>query len=141
MITNLTEPKMTTFYQRPRVLQVLAFIALIFGVVTIFSGGQVLFGPEEKRIAAGNYVPFVLWFNFLAGFAYVVSAIGLFMRARWGAYLAIFIFVATAATFVVFGFHIFNDRAFEMRTVGAMTLRTGVWMVIAWVARKNLLSQ
>jgi hypothetical protein len=36
-----------------------------------------LFGTEATRAAAGNAVPFVLWFNFLAGFAYILAGLGL----------------------------------------------------------------
>jgi len=41
-------------------------IAIVFGVATLLSGGQVLFGNDAARAAAGAYVPFVLWFNFIA---------------------------------------------------------------------------
>ncbi len=32
-----------------------------------------LFDGEAARTAAGAYVPLVLWFNFIAGFAYVIT--------------------------------------------------------------------
>tara|TARA_R110002110_G_scaffold239506_1_gene455438 strand:- start:59 stop:493 length:435 start_codon:yes stop_codon:yes gene_type:complete len=35
--------------------------------------------------SAGHYGPFVVWFNFLAGFAYVVAGFGLWFRRRWAA--------------------------------------------------------
>ena len=44
-----------------------SIVAIVFGLMTIISGGSVLF-IESARRAAGDYVPFVLWFNFLAGF-------------------------------------------------------------------------
>ena len=127
------------FCKSPKLLNVLVVVALIFGIATVISGGQVLFGPEEKRIAAGNYVPFVLWFNFFAGFVYVVAAVGLFKGAKWGSYLAIAIAASTALIFLAFGVHILMDGVFELRTVGAMVLRTGVWVFIACVARQKLL--
>ena len=61
----------------------MAVIAIAFGLVTIKEGGTVLFGNEAARTAAGNYVPFVLWFNFLAGFAYVIAGAGLWLQRRW----------------------------------------------------------
>ncbi len=111
-----------------------ATVALVFGLATIASGGRVLFGGEAARSAAGNYVPFVLWFNFLAGFAYVVAAAGLAARQAWAARLALFIAVATAVTFLVFGLFVLTGTPFEMRTVAAMTLRTALWSGIAWFA-------
>jgi hypothetical protein len=46
-------------------------VAIQFGLMTIKEGGAVLLGNEAAVAAAGNYVPFVLWFNFLSGFAYI----------------------------------------------------------------------
>jgi len=59
--------------KKPDRLKVLAVIAMAFGALTVFSGGRALFGDAQARAAVGNAVPFVLWFNFLAGFAYVLT--------------------------------------------------------------------
>ena len=60
-----------------------AAVAIVFGVATVFAGGTALFGGEAARAAAGNAVPFVLWFNFLAGFAYVAAGAGLWRGQAW----------------------------------------------------------
>ena len=117
----------------------LSLVAVAFGLLTIKEGGTVLFGDQAAREAAGNYVPFVLWFNFLAGFAYVAAGVGLWLRQRWAAWLAIAIAAATAVTFVAFGLHVLTGGAFEPRTVVAMSLRTLIWVVIAVVAGRRLL--
>jgi len=106
-------------------------IALVFGMLTIKSGGSVLFIDGPARQAAGEYVPFVLWFNFLAGFAYLLAGVGLFMQKSWAPSLSIFIAVATAIVFALFGLHVLNGGAYETRTVMAMSLRTAVWVSIA----------
>ena len=104
--------------------------AVLFGLMTLKEGGTVLFGNEAARTAAGAYVPFVLWFNFLAGFAYVVAGIALWRRQGWAAGLALGIAVATALVFAAFGVYVMNGGAYETRTVAAMALRTTVWLVI-----------
>lgn len=109
-----------------------AAVALLFGVATVVSGGRVLFGPGAA--AAGDYVPFVVWFNFLAGFAYVAAGIGLWLRRRWAAPLALVLALLTALVFAAFGAHILGGGAFEARTVAAMSLRTFVWVSIAALA-------
>ncbi|MEZ5863238.1 MAG: hypothetical protein R3D25_03890 [Geminicoccaceae bacterium] len=116
-----------------RLLKVLAVIAVLFGVATVFSGGTALFGGPEARAAVGDAVPFVLWFNTLAGFAYVVAGIGLWRARHWAARLAWLIALATLLVFVAFAVHVATGGAFEMRTVGAMTLRSLVWLAIAWL--------
>ncbi|KAA3633258.1 MAG: hypothetical protein DWQ08_02105 [Proteobacteria bacterium] len=119
----------------------ISLVALGFGLLTIKQGGTILFGTEAARVAAGDYVPFVLWFNFIAGFAYVLAGVGLWMQQRWAAWLAIAILTATAATFVAFGVHVLFGGLFEQRTVIAMSLRTLVWAAIAAIGWRQLLQQ
>ena len=118
----------------------IAIFALAFGLLTIYSGGQVIFGGAAAREAAGNYLPFVVWFNFIAGFAYVVASIGLLTAQRWAPRLALIIAAATALVFLAFGVLILTGTPFEMRTVGAMALRTAVWAGFAWLARCQKIS-
>ena len=115
-------------------MRVIALIAIGFGLMTIREGGAVLFYDGAGRDAAGSYVPFVLWFNFLAGFDYVIAGVGLWMRRRWATWLAMAIAVATALVFLAFGVHVALGGAWERRTVIAMTLRTLVWVGIAAIA-------
>ena len=122
---------MATRKKRSIWTSVIAFIAIGFGLATIKEGGAVLFFDGEGRAAAGNYVPFVLWFNFLAGFAYVIAGVGLWVRKRWAVWLAVAIAAATALTFAAFGAHVYFGGAWEPRTLVAMSLRTLVWVGIA----------
>ena len=113
-----------------------AIVAVVFGAATIRAGGSVLFGDGAQ--AAGNVIGFVLWFNFLAGFAYVVAGVGLWMRRRWSAQLALAIAAATVLVFGAFGIHVAAGGAFEARTAWAMTLRSAVWILIALLALKAI---
>jgi hypothetical protein len=90
-----------------------------------------LFGRPEIRASAGNIVPFVLWFNFIAGFAYLMAGLGLLLWKRWAAQLSAGIAITTLAVFATFGIHVVLGGAFEARTVGAMMLRSIVWITIA----------
>lgn len=121
----------------PAIVVVAAVIAIAFGLLTIFSGGQALFGGAVARKAVGNAVDFVLWFNFGAGFAYVLAGIGLLMRYRWAVVLSIAIAATTVLVFSAFGVHVISGGAYEMRTVGAMALRSAVWIGIAVVASRQ----
>ncbi|MGL4272576.1 MAG: hypothetical protein ACRCTO_09825 [Pseudomonas paracarnis] len=106
--------------------------AIAFGLLTLISGGSALFGAVDM----GAVVPFVLWFNFLAGFAYVIGGLLLMTGHRLALPVALTILIATAMVFAVFGWRVFAGDAFEMRTVGAMTLRTLFWAAMVWVAMK-----
>ena len=121
-----------------RILKWLAIAAIAFGVLTVFSGGRALFGGMEARAELGNIVPFVLWFNFLAGFVYVLAGVALLQARRWGAPVAEFLAVSTALVFLAFAAHILAGGAYEARTVGALSLRSLFWIVVALVARRAM---
>lgn len=129
---------MTMRRTRGILVWLISLVAVGFGLLTIKSGGAILFGDEAARDAAGNYVPFVLWFNFLAGFAYVIAGAGIWMRSRWATWLAISIATATALIFVAFGAHVYSGELFEQRTVLAMSLRTFLWTIIAVIAWRGM---
>ncbi|MBK8438527.1 MAG: hypothetical protein IPL38_03145 [Rhodobacter sp.] len=122
-----------TANRRPALL-IAAIVAVLFGALTIFSGGRALFGGAEARAAVGAAVPFVLWFNFLAGFAYVAAGVGLFLRHRWAVWLAVAIVVSTLGIMVAFWGHVLTGGAYEQRTIWALALRSAVWGVIAAIA-------
>lgn len=97
-----------------------------------------LFGPDAARAAAGDFIPFVLWTNFLLGFVYVAAGLGLWLRQRWGLLLAALIVAVTLATFAAFALHIALGGAFEARTLVAMSIRALVWSLIYFAACRLL---
>ncbi|KZL06361.1 hypothetical protein [Pseudovibrio sp. Ad26] len=108
----------------------LALLAVVFGAMTLVSGGSVLFGPAEAQVAAGDYMPVVLWFNFLAGFLYIGAGIGIWLQHNWALGLSAIIAAATGLVALAFGFQVFQGETYEMRTVGALALRISVWTAI-----------
>lgn len=123
--------------KRDKLLRITGGVAIAFGVLTVVSGGTTLLGALEM----GAVVLFVLWFNTLAGLAYVVAGSGLWQGRRWTYPLSLAIFAATLLVFAAFGLHVAQGGAFEMRTVYAMALRSAVWGTIALVARQLLTRQ
>lgn len=115
--------------------KIVGVVATAFGILTIFSGGTALFGGLEARAAAGNAVPFVLWFNFLAGFAYVVAGIAILVRKRIAFPLSVAIFGATLLVFGALLVHVLMGGAYEQRTLIAMVFRTAVWLAISIAVR------
>lgn len=118
-----------------------AVIAMLFGLLTVASGGNTLFGSEAAKAGAGAYVDFVLWFNFVAGFFYIVAGIGLWLRHRWAVVLAVGLAITTLITFAAFGMHVQKGGAYEWRTVAAMSLRSVVWLAISWLGHSSVWSR
>ena len=121
------------------VIWILTVIAILFGLLTIKSGGQVLFGGNSYQKAAGNYVLFVVWFNFLAGFVYLVAGAGIWARQRWAVWLSLLIVIATIIVFAFFGLYILEGGEYETRTVAAMSLRSLVWTSIFIFSYRELI--
>ena len=121
------------------IIWILTVIAILFGVLTIKSGGQVLFGGNSYQKAAGNYVLFVVWFNFLAGFVYLVAGAGIWARQRWAVWLSLLIVIATIIVFAFFELHILEGGEYETRTVAAMSLRSLVWTSIFIFSYRELI--
>ena len=127
---------MSEIASRPLWVWLTAPLAILLGIVTIAIGGRTLFGSSTSGAVV---VPFVLWFNFLAGFAYVAAGVGLFSLKRPAAQFAALIAAATVFVFAAFGLHVLAGGDYATRTVGAMAVRSIVWIVIATVACRALL--
>jgi hypothetical protein len=110
---------------------VVAVVAVVFGLVTMLAGGRVLFGVSDP-----GYVVFrpLLVYNSLMGGVYTVVGAGVWRAARWarrGAWMiAALNFVALVAT--VIGHFLGSSIAID--SVRAMTFRSVVWLVLAFVA-------
>ena len=128
----------TTTQQRGIAIWFISLLAVGFGIMTLKGGGAVLFGDEAARIAAGNYVPSLLWFHFLSGFAYIAAGVGLWLQLRWALWLSMALVAAIALAFAAFGMHILSGAAYEQRTVIAMGARLGVWLLVAATAYRLL---
>ncbi|MCB9062342.1 MAG: hypothetical protein H6622_12550 [Halobacteriovoraceae bacterium] len=119
-------------HKREKIIALIfGLLAIGFGAMTIKSGGFALFGGIEGKEFAGKYVPFVLWFNFIAGFFYVISGIGITLRTKWALKISFALAILTSLVFIAFGVHTFLGNPYEMRTVGAMTVRTVFWVMIS----------
>ncbi|WP_417586324.1 hypothetical protein [Pararhodobacter oceanensis] len=118
-------------------LRITGGIAIGFGGLTLLSGGSALVGALDM----GAVVGFVLWFNTLAGVAYIAAGLGLWRAKPWAYPLSLAICLATLLVFAGFLYVVLRGGAYEMRTVFAMTLRCAIWLGIALVARAALRGQ
>lgn len=119
---------------RPIVLWGLSLIAIVFGALTLKSAYLVLFTTGTFHQEAGNFVPFVVTFNGIAGIFYIIAGLGLFKQRQWGVRLSILIALSTLIVYGLFGLHVNNGGLYEMQTVVAMAIRSGLWSVIAIVS-------
>ncbi|MCK5604624.1 hypothetical protein KAR91_22235, partial [Candidatus Pacearchaeota archaeon] len=61
---------------------------------------------------------------------YIMAGSGIWLRQVWAVWLSLIIAVATIIVFAVLGLYILNGGIYETRTIGAMSLRSIVWILI-----------
>ncbi|NQT62843.1 MAG: hypothetical protein HQ556_07800 [Candidatus Marinimicrobia bacterium] len=118
---------------RSVVTWILSLVAIGFGLMTVRAGFATIFVPET-RTAAGDIVLFVLWINFILGFAYIVAGVGIFQEKAWAKNLSLAIAGITLLTYAAFGVNIAMGGIWKMKTVKVMAIRSLVWVGIAYHA-------
>mgnify|MGYP001240245011 FL=1 len=116
---------------------ILAFVAVVFGLVTIVSGSRVLLGADPGYIV---FRPLLL-FNTAMGFIYVGAGVAAWRSVARGRAMAGAIFalnlVVLAATATLYS----SGDSVAIESVRAMTLRTVVWLALfagfAWLVRAS----
>ncbi len=101
-----------------------AIILMLFGLLTIFMGGSVIFDLFNIRAKEGNYVLFVVWANFICGFLYVIAAAGFYKARSWTIKPLTVALIILLFTFMALYIYIQNGEAYENKTLMAMTFRT-----------------
>ncbi len=124
--------------QTSRLMQnILALVAVVFGLVTIVSGSRVLLGADPGYIV---FQPLLL-FNTAMGFIYVGAGVAAWRNLARGRTTAGAIFalnlVVLAATAALYS----SGDSVAIESVRAMTLRTVVWLALfagfAWLMRAS----
>lgn len=116
---------------RSVVTWIISMVAIGFGLMTVRAGFTHIFVPET-RAAAGDIVLFVLWINFILGFAYIVAGVGIFQEKAWAKNLTLAIAGITLLTYTAFGVNIALGGIWKIKTVKMMAVRSLVWVGIAY---------
>lgn len=113
------------------ILKITAIALLLFALLTLFLSGSVIFNLFGIRAKEGNYVPLVVWANFISSILYIAAAYGLLKMKKWSVWLlSISVFILIAA-FVGLKLHINSGGLYEAKTVNAMMFRIGLTVLIA----------
>ncbi len=124
-----------------KILKVVSVLVIIFGLLTLKEGGSVAFNIGSARINSGNYIPFVVWFNFISGFFYITAGIGLWLKKNWALKLSNLILISILVTYFLLFIHIFMGGLYETRTVLAMAFRTAIWAFASFIAFKTMVNK
>jgi hypothetical protein len=117
--------------------RLVAAVAIAFGGLTLFAGGRVLAGSDPGFVV---YRPLLLY-NTTMGLAYIAAGVVKLFTLPRGKYAAATIFLLNAIMFGFIGYLYLNSDVIAIDSMRAMSLRTGVWLVLflalAWLERSN----
>ena len=114
--------------------RLVAVVAVAFGLLTLVAGGRVLAGSDPGYIV---YRPLLIY-NTAMGVAYIAAGVVALFNLRRGKYVAATIFLLNAIVFGFISYLYLTSDVVAIDSIRAMTLRTGVWLVLllvlAWIA-------
>lgn len=113
------------------ILKITAIALLLFALLTLFLSGSVIFDLFGIREKEGNYVPLVVWANFISSILYLVAAYGLFKMKKWPVWLLVISVFILMAAFIGLKIHISEGGLYETKTVNAMIFRIGLTILLA----------
>ena len=113
------------------ILKITAIALLLFALLTLFLSSSVIFNLFGIRGKEGNYVPLVVWANFISSILYLAAAYGLFKIKKWSVWLLVISVVILVAAFIGLKLHISEGGLYEVKTVNAMIFRIGLTALLA----------
>ena len=117
---------------------ILLIFLILFGAVTVFMSSSVLFDWFGIRAKEGNYVPGIVWANFVCGILYVVAAYGIMYHQIWARFPLTIALIILILAYIGLFIHINNGGLYETKTIGAMAFRIGVTAIFILVTTKIL---
>ena len=123
------------------ILKITASALLLFALITLFLSGSVIFDLFGIRAREGNYVPLVVWSNFISSILYLVAVYGLFKMKKWSVWPLVIAVAILVAAFIGLKIHINDGGLYEAKTVNAMLFRIGLTILIAVVSYSLLKKQ
>lgn len=103
----------------------------LFALLTLFLSTSIIFDLFNIREKEGNYVPFIVWANFICSILYLIAAYGLIKFKKWSTSLLAVSVVVLIAAFIGLKVHISNGGIYELKTVNAMLFRIALTILFA----------
>lgn len=105
------------------VTYIVASTLTVFGLMTFYLSGSVIFDLFGIREQEGRYILFVVWANFICSFLYLISSLGLIKRKQWSYKLINYAFIILLSTLSGLYIHIETGGAYEIKTIYGMIFR------------------
>ena len=116
------------------ILKLSALFLGVFGLVSLFMTGSIIFDLFEIRAKADNFIPFIIYTNFVCSFIYLFASYGLITKNKL---TTICLFIAVAILIIAYVgliLYINSGGAYQTRTVIVMLFRIAVTIIFAGIA-------
>ena len=116
------------------IMKVSAVLVGILGVVSLFMTASIIFDLFEIREKEGNYVPFIVYANFVCSFLYLYCCYGFFTKNKCTTtclFIAVGILIVAYIALIIY---IQVGGVFEMKTVKAMLARISLTILLAGIS-------
>lgn len=120
---------------------VIATMLFVFAALTIFMGGSVIFDWYGIRKQQGDYVPFIVWTNFISGFFYLLATYGFLKLKKWTFWVLMTIAIVLILALIGLRLYIDHGGVFETRTLGAMGSRIILTLIFSGFAYYKIQNQ
>ncbi len=105
---------------------ILSFIGILFGIVTVISGGSVLFGASPGYLV---FLPLVI-FNSAMGFAYILTGIVIWKNSIRGKTMTGIVFLLNFGMLIIISYLYWTGSDIASQSLAAISFRTIVWLII-----------
>ncbi|HNP68875.1 MAG TPA: hypothetical protein PKH16_13290 [Aequorivita sp.] len=110
---------------------VIAVLLIVFALLTLFLSSSVIFDWFGIRAKEGNYVPLVVWANFMVSLLYLLASYGYLFLKKWSLSVMLIAVIILVLAYIGLFIYINNDGLYESRTIGAMLFRILVTLFFA----------
>ncbi len=117
--------------------KIAAALAIVFSLLTIVEGSQVLFGITQQE-----YIVFspLLIYNILMGLVGLIAGIILWFNRKKVLMLPKLIVTAHLIVLLIVGVIYLSSNVVAMHSIQAMSIRVVIWLIITLVAWKTIYS-
>tara|TARA_R110002050_G_scaffold300722_2_gene471965 strand:- start:111535 stop:111921 length:387 start_codon:yes stop_codon:yes gene_type:complete len=120
---------------KPAFRKITAIFLLLFGMLTFYLSGAIIFDVFGIRQAQGNFVPFVVWANFICSFIYISAVYGFWFSKKWTTPLLSISVSILILTYIAFRVYMHSGGLYLEKTVLAIPFRIGVTLLFTILSR------
>ncbi len=115
---------------------ILLIFLILFGLVTLFMSSSVLFDWFGIRAKEGNYIPLIVWANWICGILYLITAFGILQKKSWVRIPLVASLIVLILAYMNLFTHITTGGLYETKTIMAMAFRIGITAIFLFTTIK-----